>query len=111
MSRHEYLIIRVQTQPTDSSALGRIVYMRCERNPKPNIGFRDMKKPTEVAMDTVKLSHRLEALKSRSDDRIISQTNHDHETLQVAHVIDLLAIAHRTEENYELTAYNCWYVL
>jgi len=109
MSRHEYLIIRVQTQPTDSSVLGRVVYMRCERNPKQNIGFWDMKKATEVAMDTVKLSYRLEALKSRSDDRIISQTN--HETLQVAHIIDLLAIAHRTAEHYELTAYNCWYVL
>ena len=68
--------------------------MRCERNPKQNIRFWDMKKVTEVAMDTVKLSYRLEALKSRSDDRIISQTN--HETLQVAHVIDLLAIAHHT---------------
>jgi len=109
MSRHEYLIIRVQIQPTDSSVLGRIVYMRCERNPKQNTRFWDMKKGTEVAMDTVKLSYRLEALKSRPDDHIISQTN--HETLQVAHVIDLLAIAHLTAKNYELTAYNCWYVL
>jgi len=83
--------------------------MRCERNPEQSIGFCGMKKATEVAMDTVKLSYRLEALKSRPDDHIISQTN--HETLQVAHVIDLLAIAHRTEKNYEPTAYNCWYVL
>jgi len=84
--------------------------MRCERNPKQDIGFWPMKKGTEVAMDTVKLSYRPEALKSRSDDRVISQTNHKT-TLQVAHVIDLLAIAHRTEKHYELTAYNCWYVL
>ena len=80
MSGHEYLTFRVQTQPEDWSELGRIVYMRCERNPRDNTPFWNMKKGTEVAMDTVKLSCTLEALKSRPKDQIISQTN--HETLQ-----------------------------
>ena len=109
MSGHEYLTFRVQTQPADWLELGRIVYMRCERNPKDNTPYWNMKKGTEVAMDTVRLSCTLEALKSKPKDRVISQTN--HETLQVVHVIDFLAIAHRTAERYELTAYNCWYVL
>jgi hypothetical protein len=83
--------------------------MRCERNPKENTRFWKMKKGTEVAMDTVRFSRTLEALKSSQKDQIISQTN--HETLQVGHVITLLAIARRAAEKYELTAYNCWYVL
>lgn len=67
-----------------------------------------MKRGTEVAMDTVKLSHQLENLKTRPDDALVSQTT--HETLQVAHVLNLLSTVHRVVQNYDLTAHNCWLV-